>query len=367
MVRRADDSCTARAVFDPAETAVGETVGLSRSQTNLSLVKGPSTIDDPLAAFPEGAYAWNVCVKAFIRRHRALLLLSAIVVAVAALGAGIFTSAYLRVLHAGFEDRSLAYAQAFAASAIPWLDREETDTLRSAALLFLAGSTRYIQIWDGQQLQVDERASALTDMELELVAPPATGTVARISTMADEWILDVRVPIEIEGEAGYIRVGIDRSAVLGQARTAIAAASGGAFGFAALLLGILALALQRGPRRGAKMDSGEHSVMQAGPLIVNPVRKTITLDGIHVRVTPKQYLLLELLVSEPGRVFTEREILDAAWPDSPYADAKDIKQYVYLVRRRLAEVRPDAKGMIETVPGFGYRMNSKAVDRDLTP
>jgi DNA-binding winged helix-turn-helix (wHTH) protein len=56
-------------------------------------------------------------------------------------------------------------------------------------------------------------------------------------------------------------------------------------------------------------------------------------------------------------VFSEAEILAAAWPDSPYADARDIKQYIYLLRRRLSDVRSDGRDVIVTVPGFGYRLN----------
>ena len=355
------------AVFDPAETADEETIEQVRSQTNRWAVKGSSTSDDPLAAFAEASYPWDVSVQGFIRRHRTLLLLSTLVVAVAALGAGLFTSAYVRVLHAGFEDRSLAYVQAFAASAIPWLERGESEMLRAAALLFLAGSARFIQIWDGLELQVDERASALDDLALESIDPPSAGSVQRMTGIAGESILDVRIPIEAQRASGYVRVGIDRSIVLSQARTATAAAAGGVLGFAAILIALLALALRRGPERNINANVLPDDVRQAGPLAVNATRKTVTLDGTAVRVTPKQYLLLELLVGEPGRVFTEREILAAAWPNSPYADAKDIKQYVYLVRRRLAEIHPDAKRLIETVPGFGYRLMPTDVDQELTP
>ncbi|HEC63428.1 MAG TPA: helix-turn-helix domain-containing protein, partial [Candidatus Acetothermia bacterium] len=68
--------------------------------------------------------------------------------------------------------------------------------------------------------------------------------------------------------------------------------------------------------------------------------------------------LLRLLASSPGRVFSDQEILREVWPDSRYANSKDVKQYVYLVRQRLGKVRPGAEGMIVTVPGFGYKLVS---------
>jgi len=82
----------------------------------------------------------------------------------------------------------------------------------------------------------------------------------------------------------------------------------------------------------------------------------VTLFGEPVRLSPKQFTLLRLLASSPGKVFSDREILREVWPDSRYANSKDVKQYVYLVRQRLGKVRPGAEGMIVTVPGFGYKL-----------
>jgi len=308
----------------------------------------------------------TVSVRDLIHRNRGLLLLVLLAVLLAGVGASVFSSAYVRVLHRGFEDRSLAYAQAFAASAIPWVDRGETELLRSAALLFLAGSARYVQVWDGSDLLIDERVNGYRDLTLEPLETPLASSAGQSADATS--LLDVRVPIEIQGSAGYIRVGVGRTSVAAQARSAMAAAAGSALGFVALFAGGLVFARSRGARGHRDSEPmAADTILQAGGLAVDPVRKTVELDGRPVSVTPKQYKLLELLAGEPGRVFSEEDILAAAWPDSPYADAKDIKQYVYLVRRRLAEVDPEAKRLIETVPGFGYRMVAPAVDQDLTP
>jgi len=90
----------------------------------------------------------------------------------------------------------------------------------------------------------------------------------------------------------------------------------------------------------------------------------VTLAGVPVPLPPKQYALLRLLASEPERVFTEEEILAAVWPDSPYADSKDIKQCVYLLRRRLGK---EGGRIVVNVPGFGYKLAvSEDIDADLT-
>ena len=93
-----------------------------------------------------------------------------------------------------------------------------------------------------------------------------------------------------------------------------------------------------------------------GALEIFEDQKHVRLFGEPVRLSPKQFAFLRLLASAPGRVFSDREILREVWPDSQYANSKDVKQYVYLVRQRLGKVRPGAEGMIVTVPGFGYKL-----------
>jgi DNA-binding response OmpR family regulator len=107
-------------------------------------------------------------------------------------------------------------------------------------------------------------------------------------------------------------------------------------------------------------------VIAHGGLQIDEVTKRVALFGKHVSVTPKQYALLCLLASNPGRVFSDGEILDAVWPTSSYADSKDVKQQVYLLRRRLATTWADAAKMLVNVPGFGYKLVPPVIDEDLT-
>ena len=107
-------------------------------------------------------------------------------------------------------------------------------------------------------------------------------------------------------------------------------------------------------------------VAEWGGLRVEEATKKVRLFGEEVSVTPKQYSLLHLLASEPGRVFSDREIVAAIWPESPYADSKDVKQQIYLLRRRLASVHPDGARLIANAQGFGYHLASQGVDRDMT-
>jgi len=312
----------------------------------------------------------NVSLQRFVASRRKLVAFAAIVVVLSAVGSGLFARAYLLVLHRGFRDRSLAYVQAFAAASVSWVAAEDVAMLRSAGQLLLAGSARFVQIADGTTILVDERTAAAERLELELREGVESFS---LEAGEDDTYLDVLVPLPRSAGAdgpqafGYVRVGIDRASVLAESSGAIAGTVGAALGFNVILIGLLAVAFRRpGRSETDEEDRRADRLVRSGRLEIDVGRKSVRLDETPVRLTPKQFTLLELLASDPGRVFAEREILEAAWPDSPYADAKDIKQYVYLVRQRLSAVDPDARNLIETVPGFGYRLAVEDVDPGLT-
>jgi DNA-binding response OmpR family regulator len=90
-------------------------------------------------------------------------------------------------------------------------------------------------------------------------------------------------------------------------------------------------------------------------LIIDDVRKEVRLEDRTVSLSPKEYRLLKLLASSPGRVFTAREILAELWPGSPYATRQDVQKYVYLLRRKI-ERDPKNPQLVLTSRGFGYRL-----------
>lgn len=284
------------------------------------------------------------------------------------MAAGLFLASYGRILHRSFEERSLAYVQAFAAAAQPWADRAEIEMLRSAAQLLLAGSAIYVQIAGQEGLLVDERSAAGQGVELDQEPRALVNSVERVARTSGGSHLDIAAPLP--AGAGYVRVGIDRSSVAAQAAGATGLAVGAALGFDLLVVLILFVSQRRRfEGAGAPPTSPNEPasrLLVTGRLRIDSSEKSVRLGEDPVRLTPKQFALLELLAGSPGRVFSEAEILEAAWPDSPYADSKDIKQYVYLVRKRLAEVDETARELIETVPGFGYRLATEGVDREMT-
>lgn len=96
-------------------------------------------------------------------------------------------------------------------------------------------------------------------------------------------------------------------------------------------------------------------------LSIDDLRKQVHIGRRTISLSPKEYKLLKLLASSPGRVFPPKEILAELWKIDPetsgktYANDQDVQKYVYLLRKKI-EVDPENPKLIITVRGFGYRL-----------
>jgi DNA-binding response OmpR family regulator len=95
--------------------------------------------------------------------------------------------------------------------------------------------------------------------------------------------------------------------------------------------------------------------LTAAGIWIDDARKEVRVRGKALPLSPKEYGLLKLLASAPGRVFSTEEILAQLWPASPYSSAQDVQKYAYLLRKKLEE-DPAHPKLLLTVRGFGYRL-----------
>ncbi len=107
-------------------------------------------------------------------------------------------------------------------------------------------------------------------------------------------------------------------------------------------------------RRAGSRALGEQ-VLSVGPLVLDRVRRQVTVDGREVQLTFSEFELLQAFMSEPGRAFDRQELLRAIWGDSAYRDPRGIDVHVRHLREKL-EAQPDQPALLLTVRGLGYRM-----------
>jgi len=94
---------------------------------------------------------------------------------------------------------------------------------------------------------------------------------------------------------------------------------------------------------------------RAGELEIDDAQKRVRVRGREVALSPKEYELLKLLASQPGRVFSDEEIIRHVWPEGGLASSTDVKRYIYLLRQKI-EADPKTPTLVLTVPGFGYKL-----------
>jgi two-component system KDP operon response regulator KdpE len=100
---------------------------------------------------------------------------------------------------------------------------------------------------------------------------------------------------------------------------------------------------------------GEKAVFQVGELSVDLVRRTVHLGASEVKLSPKEYDLLRLLVQHAGKVLTHRFLLQQLW-DEP-TDTQYLRVYVRQLRRKI-EKDPERPHYLLTETGIGYRMRA---------
>jgi two-component system KDP operon response regulator KdpE len=115
------------------------------------------------------------------------------------------------------------------------------------------------------------------------------------------------------------------------------------------------IARVRVAQRHQLMREGERPVFQVGDLAVDLVRRLVTVRGEPVRLSPRQYELLRLLVQHAGKVLTRDFILREVWHGN--SNVQYLRIYIRALRQKL-EFHPERPDYILTEIGVGYRLRS---------
>lgn len=100
---------------------------------------------------------------------------------------------------------------------------------------------------------------------------------------------------------------------------------------------------------------GEKPLFRSGRLSVDLVRRVVTIEGLEVKLTPREYDLLRLLVAHAGKVLTHKFILREVWGGE--ADVQYLRIYVRNLRQKL-EADFALPKLIVTEQGVGYRLRA---------
>ena len=163
-----------------------------------------------------------------------------------------------------------------------------------------------------------------------------------------------------EPVTSYVRLGVSLAPLIDTTGAIYRLAVLWALGFV-LVIGALAYLswpwwakrVQSPEKIGSRLSSGS-SELSFGQLVLDDHAKEVRLNGATLPLTPREYALIKLLASEPGRVFSAQEIIERAWATEKFVSTEDVKKYIYLLRQKL-ESDPQNPKVLVTVRGFGYK------------
>jgi len=115
------------------------------------------------------------------------------------------------------------------------------------------------------------------------------------------------------------------------------------------------LARMRAALRHQLQSHGERPIFRVGELSVDLVRRIVKVGEREVKLSPKEYELLRLLVQHAGKVLTHRFLLGELWDN--LTDAQYLRVYVRQLRQKI-EADPEQPQYILTETGIGYRLRA---------
>ncbi|MDB4956404.1 MAG: two component transcriptional regulator, winged helix family [Myxococcales bacterium] len=201
--------------------------------------------------------------------------------------------------------------------------------------------------------------------EVEGAATGAEGLTAIRSHAPDVVILDLMLPDQsgyevckqIRSDPTITDIGVLMLTAKGEAEDRILGLEVGAddyvvkpFVVREVVLRVTALANRLAERR-ARPATSAGATLKVGPIELDPITHEVRIQGVPTQLRPLEYKLLQLLVSDPGRVFSREELLEQVWEMRGDINTRTVDVHV----RRLRVSLGPAADVIETVHGFGYR------------
>jgi two-component system KDP operon response regulator KdpE len=122
------------------------------------------------------------------------------------------------------------------------------------------------------------------------------------------------------------------------------------------------LARMRAALRHQLQVHGERPIFRLGDLSVDLVRRIVRVGEEEVKLSPKEYDLLRVLVQHAGKVLTHRFLLSELW--DPLTDAQYLRVYVRQLRQKI-EADPERPQYLLTETGIGYRLRAPDMPADV--
>ena len=116
--------------------------------------------------------------------------------------------------------------------------------------------------------------------------------------------------------------------------------------------------VMRRVRSAARTEASEDAPILRGRLRIDPAKREVTVGDRQVELTPKEFELLRLFASNPGRVFPRKYLLEKIWDYSYEGYDRTIDSHINRLRAKI-EDNPENPQMVLTVWGIGYKFSDE--------
>jgi DNA-binding response OmpR family regulator len=113
--------------------------------------------------------------------------------------------------------------------------------------------------------------------------------------------------------------------------------------------------LRRYMELGTHLDGGRDGVIRNGGLILDRQTMQFSVDGDPVKLTGKEFGIMELLMSHPGVVFSSEKIYERVWQESAYSVENTVMVHIRRIREKI-EINPKEPNYLKVVWGIGYKI-----------
>lgn len=100
---------------------------------------------------------------------------------------------------------------------------------------------------------------------------------------------------------------------------------------------------------------GKNTVINLNGLTLDKEAKEVAVDGEPAKLTPIEYKITELLMSNPGRVFSIHDIYERVWQEPCYNAENTVAVHIRKIREKI-EIDPKNPRYLKVVWGIGYKM-----------
>jgi len=100
-------------------------------------------------------------------------------------------------------------------------------------------------------------------------------------------------------------------------------------------------------------ESADH--LRVGSIVMDHATRTVTVDDEPVLLTPTEYSILHLLLQNPGKVYSTKELYEAVWQEAALGNEGSVAVHIRHLREKI-EIDPSAPRYLKVIWGQGYKL-----------